>query len=178
MFVVGKCVAGGMPTAVWGMTDALADRYLAANTARAPGHSGMGTTLSANPMQFACLRATLAEVMTEDAYAHMEKGAARLERGLSEVIERHKAPWHVVRVGARVEFICAPGPLRNGAEAALAHQPQVEAALHTALLNRGCLIAPFHNMMLVSPATKMRQIDRLIAAFDEILSRLLDPALP
>jgi glutamate-1-semialdehyde 2,1-aminomutase len=73
-----------------------------------------------------------------------------------------------------VEFICAPGPLRNGAEAARAHQPALEAAIQTALLNRGCLIAPFHNMMLVSPATRKRQIDRLIAAFDEILTDLLD----
>ena len=78
----------------------------------------------------------------------------------------------MVRVGARVEFICAPGPLRNGAEAATAHQPQVEAVLHTSLLNRGCLIAPFHNMMLISPATTKRQIDRLIAAFDAILDEL------
>jgi len=78
----------------------------------------------------------------------------------------------VVRVGARVEFICAPGPLKNGAEAAQAHQPAVEAALHVSLLNRGTLIAPFHNMMLVSPATRKRQIDRLIAHFDEILTDL------
>ena len=63
-------------------------------------------------------------------------------------------------------------PLKNGAEAGLAHQPQVEAALHTALLNQGCLIAPFHNMMLISPATKKRQVDRLITAFDEVLTEL------
>ncbi|MCU0899154.1 MAG: aspartate aminotransferase family protein [Cypionkella sp.] len=172
MFVVGKCVAGGLPTAVWGMTDAVAAGFNAYDAARPPGHSGMGTTLSANPMQFACLLATLSEVMTEAAYAHMEAGAARLAAGLDRVIAAHAAPWHVVRVGARVEFICAPGPLRNGTEAAAAHQPKVEAALHTALLNRGCLIAPFHNMMLVSPATKPRQVDRLILAFDEILSEL------
>jgi glutamate-1-semialdehyde 2,1-aminomutase len=132
----------------------------------------MGTTLSANPMQFACLRATLDQVMTAKAYARMEKGAARLEQGLSEAIARHGAPWHVVRVGARVEFICASGPLRNGTEAAAAHQPRVESVIHTMLLNRGCLIAPFHNMMLVSPATKKRQIDHLIAAFDEALADL------
>ncbi len=172
MFVVGKCVAGGMPTAVWGLTDDVAGRYHRVNAARPPGHSGMGTTLSANPMQFACLVATLSSVMTPKAYAHMEKGAARLSAGLARVIARHGAPWHVVRVGARVEFICAPGPLKNGAEAAKAHMPQVEAALHTGLLNRGSMIAPFHNMMLVSPATKMRQIDRLITSFDEILTEL------
>ena len=172
MFVLGKCVAGGMPTAVWGMTDAVAARYLVVNAARAPGHSGMGTTLSANPMQFACLKATLAEVMTEKAYAHMEKLAKRLAGALAAVIRMHGAPWHVVRVGARVEVICVPGPLRNGAEAAVAHRPDVEQALHVALLNRGCLIAPFHNMMLISPATKTRAVDRLTAAFDEVLSEL------
>jgi glutamate-1-semialdehyde 2,1-aminomutase len=174
MFVVGKCVAGGMPTAVWGMTEDIATRFNAYDATRAPGHSGMGTTLSANPMQFACLTATLAEVMTAENYAQMEAGAERLAKGLSDAIARHKAPWHVVRVGARVEFICAPGPLKNGTEAAAAHMPQVEGAVHTALLNRGSLIAPFHNMMLVSPVTKMRQIDRLIASFDEILTALFD----
>lgn len=172
IFVAGKCVAGGMPTAVWGLSAEVAARFAAYNDTRAPGHSGMGTTLSANPMQFACLRATLDQVMTAKAYAHMEKGAARLEQGLSEAIARHGAPWHVVRVGARVEFICASGPLRNGTEAAAAHQPRVESVIHTMLLNRGCLIAPFHNMMLVSPATKKRQIDHLIAAFDEALADL------
>lgn len=172
LFVVGKCVAGGMPTAVWGMTEVVADRYLVADAARMPGHSGMGTTLSANPMQFACLTATLADVMTAKAYVHMDRLAEHLAAGLAECIAQHQAPWHVVRVGARVEFICAPGPLRNGTELARAHQPQVELALHVALLNRGCLIAPFHNMMLISPATKMRQVKRLIAAFDEVLTEL------
>ena len=169
IFVAGKCVAGGMPTAIWGLRPDLAARYAGANAARAPGHSGMGTTLSANPMQFACLKATLAQVMTAANYDHMERLANRLQAGLAAVVTRHKLAWHVVRVGARVEFICAPGPLRNGTEAALAHQPMVEGVLHTALLNRGFLIAPFHNMMLVSPATKKRQVDRLTAAFDEIL---------
>ncbi len=172
LFVVGKCVAGGMPAAVWGMTEAVAAGYHTANAARAAGHSGMGTTLSANPMQFACLRATLAEVMTRKNYDHMEALAKRLAAGLSKVIAAHGAPWHVVRVGARVEFICAPGPLKNGTEAAAAHQPEVEAAVHVALLNRGSLIAPFHNMMLISPATRKRQVDRLLQAFDEILTDL------
>lgn len=176
MFVVGKCVAGGMPTAVWGLSDETAKRYEVANANRDPGRTGMGTTLSANPMQFACLVATLSEVMTADNYAHMEKTAERLSHGLAKVIDAHRVPWHVVRVGARVEFICAPGPLKNGTEAANAHQPQLEAAIHTGLINRGTLIAPFHNMMLVSPATRKPQVDRLIANFDTILNHLLKAA--
>ncbi len=173
IFVVGKCVAGGIPTAAWGLREALARRYHTYNATREPGFSGMGTTLSGNPMQFACLVATLSEVATPANFARMNRGAARLAQGLARVIERHQLPWHVVRVGARVEFICAPGPLRNGAEAAAAHQPEVEAAMNLALVNRGCLIAPFHNMMLISPVTRKRQIDRLIAAFDQVLTELL-----
>ena len=48
----------------------------------------------------------------------------------------------------------------------------MEAVLHTALLNRGCLIAPFHNMMLISPATKPKQVRALIRAFDKVLKEL------
>jgi glutamate-1-semialdehyde 2,1-aminomutase len=163
-----------MPAAVWGLSPAVADRFAAYEATREGGHSGMGTTLSANPMQFACLVATLAEVATPEAFARMERGADRLARGLSAQITRVGAPWHVVRVGARVEFICAPGPLKSGAEAALAHAPEVERTVHLSLLNRGSLIAPFHNMMLISPVTRKRQIDRLVAAFGEVLDELFD----
>ncbi|MFN4171753.1 MAG: aspartate aminotransferase family protein [Pseudorhodobacter sp.] len=172
MLVVGKSVAGGVPCAVWGLSEDVAVRFAAYDAGRAPGHSGMGTTLSANPLQFMALRANLAGVMTKDNHARMDRRAARLAKGLAAVIARHGLPWHVVRAGARVEFICAPGPLRNGTEAAAAHQPRLEAALHVGLVNRGCLIAPFHNMMLASPSTTKGQVDRLIAAFDEILTEL------
>jgi glutamate-1-semialdehyde 2,1-aminomutase len=172
IFVVGKCVAGGLPSAVWGLRPAVAARFATYDAARPPGHSGMGTTLSGNPLQFVALLATLTEVATPAAFARMDAGAARLADGLARAIADHGAPWHVARVGARVEFICAPGPLRNGSEAARAHAPDVEQAVHLALLNRGSLIAPFHNMMLVSPVTTRAQIDRLVANFRTVLAVL------
>ena len=173
LFVLGKPIAGGVPAAVWGMTEEMAARWDAYQKTKEPGYSGMGTTLSANPLQFAAMRATLEEVMTAENYARMERQAARLETGLSRAIARSGLPWHVARVGARVEFICAPGPLSNGAEAEAALARALEAAIHIALVNRGCLIAPFHNMMLVSPATTARQIDRLVKAFADVCSELI-----
>lgn len=172
LFVLGKPVAGGVPASVWGMSGEVADRYAAYETGMEPGYSGMGTTLSANPLQFAAMRATLEEVMTEQNYAHMGRLAMRLDAGLSAVIDRFRLPWHVARIGARVEFICAPGPLRNGGEAERAHAPELEAAIHVALVNRGALIAPFHNMMLVSPATTAAQVNRLISAFADVAAKL------
>jgi glutamate-1-semialdehyde 2,1-aminomutase len=64
--------------------------------------------------------------------------------------------------------------LKNGGEAEAAHAPELEAALHVALVNRGVLIAPFHNMMLISPATRLAQVDRLIRAFGDVVKRLAD----
>jgi glutamate-1-semialdehyde 2,1-aminomutase len=173
LFVLGKPIAGGVPAAVWGMTQEVAMRWDAYQKTKEPGYSGMGTTLSANPLQFAAMRATLEDVMTAENYARMERFAGRLEAGLSAAIGRHGLPWHVVRVGARVEFVCAPGPLENGAAAEAAHAPALEAAIHVALVNRGCLIAPFHNMMLVSPATTARQVDRLVDAFGAVCAELV-----
>ncbi len=172
LFVLGKPVAGGVPASIWGMSDELASRFAAYERTKEPGYSGMGTTLSANPLQFAAMRATLEEVMTAENYAHMEHLARRLDAGLTAAIDRYRLPWHVARVGARVEFICAPGPLRNGGEAEGAHVPELEAAIHVALVNRGVLIAPFHNMMLISPATRVTQVNRLIAAFADVAAKL------
>jgi glutamate-1-semialdehyde 2,1-aminomutase len=172
IFVLGKPVAGGVPAAIWGLSEDVAERFAARNATREPGYSGIGTTLSANPMQFAAMRACLDAVMTEKNYARMDRLAARLADGLSRVISERTLPWHVVRVGARVEFICAPGPLKTGAEAYAAHRPQLESALHLGLLNRGCLIAPFHNMMLVSPVTTRKQVDALIKAFNRVTGEL------
>jgi glutamate-1-semialdehyde 2,1-aminomutase len=173
MFVLGKPVAGGVPASVWGFSDEVAARLDVARAAN-PGFSGMGTTLSANALALATMRATLEEVMTDAAYAHMERLAGRLADGLSAAVEKAGLPWHVVRVGARVEFICAPGPLRNGTEAEAAHAGPLEHAVHLGLLNQGCLIAPFHNMMLVSPATMEAQVDRLVHAFGGVAARLAE----
>jgi len=174
LFVLGKPIAGGVPASAWGLTEDVARRLTAVREQTPPGHSGMGTTLSANALSLAAMRATLEQVMTTGAYQHMDRLAERLAAGLQATVDSRRLPWHVVRVGARVEFICAPGPLRNGTQAEAAHAPALEQAIHLALLNRGCLIAPFHNMMLVCPATTESHVARLQAAFAAVAGALSD----
>jgi glutamate-1-semialdehyde 2,1-aminomutase len=172
IWVCGKAIAGGVPTAVWGMTRPVAERFAVALAAKEPGHSGMGTTLAGNALSLAALRANLEQVLTRDNYAHMDGLAERLAGGLSKLIGKAGLPWHIARVGARIEFVLAPAPLRNGTEAAAAHLTEVEQALHIGLLNRGVLIAPFHNMMLVSPATVEADCQAMLAATSEVVEAL------
>lgn len=170
--VLGKPLGGGLPCAAYGMTEALALRAVQAKRAAPPGHSGIGTTLSANAMAMAAARATLAEVATPTAFAHMIELAGVLAAGLRERLAAHGLPWCVTQVGARCEFQFGPQAPRNGTEAAALHDGALEQLLHLALLNRGVLITPFHNMLLLSPATHAGHVQRLLDAFDEVLGAL------
>jgi len=170
-FVLGKPIAGGIPCAVFGFTADLAAKMAAVGKAN-EGYSGMGTTLSANPLVMAALRASLERVMTDAAYDHMLALSARLADGLRAVIRERQLPWHVSNVGARVEFVCSKTPPKNGTEAGAAMQPTLEHAIHMYLINRGVLIAPFHNMTLVCPDTTPADVDHLIATVRDCCDEL------
>jgi glutamate-1-semialdehyde 2,1-aminomutase len=170
--VVGKPLGGGMPCAAYGFTAELAAAAETAKREAPTGHSGIGTTLTANLLALAAMRATLSELMTPAVYAGLFARCTRLADGLRAVIARHRLPWCVTQVGARCEFQFCATPPRNGSEAAGAMDDEVEQALHLALLNRGVMITPFHNMMLVCPDTSEADVDRLLAAFDDVLTIL------
>ena len=172
MMVIGKSIGGGVPCAVYGFSSDVAGRMAALNRTRQPGHSGIGTTLSANALAITAMDTMLGEVVTPAAYDHMLRGAARLVAGLEQEIAGAGLDWHVTQVGARVEFLTCPTPPRNGGEAKAAMHPELEAAIHLFLANRGILLAPFHNMMLVSPVTSDDQIDRLVGIFADCMRAL------
>ncbi|MEN3032453.1 aspartate aminotransferase family protein [Chromobacterium amazonense] len=169
LLVLGKPLAGGLPAAAYGFSAELAARAQQAKRDAPAGHSGIGTTLSANRLSCAAMRANLAEVMTDDAYQIMFERAAQLERGLRELFVRFDLPWCVTRLGARCEFQFVPRLPRNGSEAAAEQDAELEQSIHLYLLNRGLLITPFHNMLLLSPHTTAQDVDRLLAVFDQWL---------
>ena len=175
LMVIGKSIGGGVPCVVYGFTEAVATRMAALNAARPAGHSGIGTTLSANALSIAAMHAMLSSVITPGAYQTMAALTLELVSGLARVTGHHGLPWHITQVGARVELLCSPTPPANGREAKAAMQPALESLIHLYLVNRGLLLAPFHNMMLVSPVTTPGAIERLIAAIDGLARALLEP---
>ncbi len=174
IMVVGKSIGGGVPTAVYGFNSEVAGKMAVLNLSRPPGHSGIGTTLSANALAIAAMHAMLGQVITRDAYAHMLAMAERLVSGLKNIITSHRLNWHVSHVGARVEFVCSTNPPRNGSEARAVMDHELEGAIHLYLTNRGILLAPFHNMMLLSPVTQPEQVDRLLQEMGNCVAELLE----
>ncbi len=171
LWVCGKAIAGGMPCAVFGFTAEVEAGMRRVQAERAGGHSGMGTTLSANALALACLEACIDELMTPANYQAMHDTAAYLAEGLGRAFAHHELTWHVSRVGARLEFGFGRPP-RNGVESEREAWPELEHALHLYLLNRGVLLTPFHNMMLCSPVTTTAHADTLLRHLGEALNEI------
>lgn len=170
--VVGKAVAGGLPCAVYGFTDEMAERMAAAKDAAPEGHSGIGTTLSGNALTLAALEAALNHLHTDASYTAMLAQAERLEAGLRDRIARAAMPWTVTRLGARMELQFMPHTPRHAQDVRDHAQGELEALTHLFMLNRGVLLTPFHSMMLVSPATTAQDVDQLLQVFDALLAAL------
>jgi glutamate-1-semialdehyde 2,1-aminomutase len=170
---IGKTIGGGVPIAAYGMSDAVAASIVEQTFWHEADVGGVGGTLAGNALSLAAARATLSEVLTDSAFETMEALAVRLCDGIESVIAAHHAPWHVTRLGCRAEYLFVASPPRNGAEAAAADDEDLDGLLHLAMLNRGVLLTPFHNMALMSPATTADQIDVHTAVFEEIVGELL-----
>lgn len=170
---IGKTIGGGVPIAAYGMSEDVAALILGQTIWNEADVGGLGGTLAGNALSLTAARATLAEVLTDAAFVEMEALAVRLCEGIESVIAAHGAPWHVTRLGCRAEYLFSPQPPRNGAEAAAAGDADLDGLIHLAMLNRGVLLTPFHNMALMSPATTAAQVDVHTAAFEEIVGDLL-----
>jgi len=172
---LGKAIAGGIPIGAFGLRDDLAARVLALvedEQADIEDVGGIGGTLAGNALSMAAARACLGEVLTDEAFVRMESLATRLVGQAEATIARHGVPWTITQLGARAEYrFCAPAP-RNGTESDRADDPDLDEYLHLYLSNRGVLITPFHNMVLMCPDTTEADVDLHGRVFEEAVAAL------
>jgi glutamate-1-semialdehyde 2,1-aminomutase len=171
LLVVGKSIGGGMPVAVYGMTEAVARASSAAVREPDLDISGIGGTLSGNALAVAAVRATLSSTLRAEDYARMVPLAERWGSGVREVIDEVGVDWSVTQLGCRAEYWPRPHP-RTAAEAAAASDDEATTYLHLHALNRNVLLTPFHNMALMCPQTTPEDVDRHTAVFRDALQIL------
>lgn len=173
VLTVGKAIAAGIPAAAYGFSEPVAERLEAMLPADERADvGGIGGTVAANVLSLAATRATLAEVLTDEAFERMIALGERFESGVADVIERHRLPWHVTRLGCRVEYLFRAERPRTGSEAAAGGDPLLDRLIHLYALNRGILLTPFHNMALMSPATTEADVDLHSEVFDRAAAEL------
>jgi glutamate-1-semialdehyde aminotransferase len=176
MLVVGKPIAGGLPAGTYGMSADVAARITREIELEQCDVGGIGGTLAGNALSLAAMRATLTDVLTDDAYRHTVPLAERWVGGVEDAIGATGLPWHVTRLGNRAEYLFGPDRPRNGSEAAAMDDFTLQRLTHLFALNRGVLLTPFHNMALIAPHTTEADVDRHSALFAEMAGRLMDGA--
>ncbi|GAA1797555.1 aspartate aminotransferase family protein [Luedemannella flava] len=173
---IGKAIAGGIPCGAYGLSAELADRALGRADLDLVDMGGVGGTLAGNPLSMAAARATLGEVLTDDAFAGMIALTDRLTASLRATVAGAGLPWSVVQLGARVEVrFTSPAP-RTGTDSNAGSDADLDDFLHLFAANRGVLLTPFHNMALTCPATTASDVDRYAAVFADAVATLVGQA--
>jgi len=170
---IGKAIAGGIPAGAYGLTAELAERILGDPSADIEDTGGVGGTLAGNELSVAAMRATLGEVLTDQAFDGMIAVAARFTAGVRDVLDSRRLPWTIVQLGARAEYRFCPEPPRSGGESQAAADAGLDEYLHLYMINRGVLMTPFHNMALMCPATTEADADAHTAIFAAAADDLL-----
>jgi glutamate-1-semialdehyde 2,1-aminomutase len=169
---VGKPLAGGIPAAAYGMSEETARRVIAALPDGPVDVGGIGGTLAGNALSLRAMRATLTQVLTEEAYGRMIPLAERFTDGVQDAISACGLDWYITRLGCRAEYGFQRDRPRNGGEAAASMDHELDRFMHLYALNRGVLMTPFHNMALMSPATVAADVDRHTEVFAEAVREL------
>lgn len=171
---LGKSIAGGIPVSVYGFTKEVGEQIN--ETFGLKGVSdpmGISGTLSGNAFAIAAMRETLQKVATPEAFERMFAGQNRLSDGLEASLNKHKIPWSLTRSGARCEMQFMPTLPKNGSEAKDHFDWDLMYYTHLYLANRGILITPFHNMMLIPPVATDEDIDYLVKCWDDCMAELV-----
>src|SRR4051794_31441232 len=106
MVCLAKAICGGLPGGAIGMNDSLAE-LVESNVVRQQG------TFNGNPLVMAAAQATLLEVLTPDAYAHLHALNESLMEGCERVIAEYGLPAHTVGMGSKGCVVFASEPVRE-----------------------------------------------------------------
>jgi glutamate-1-semialdehyde 2,1-aminomutase len=173
LLTVGKAIGSGIPSAAYGFSEEVAAGVEESIGREESDVGGVGGTLAANVLSLAAVRATLEHVLTDEAFGRMVALGKRFEAGVEDVIDDHALPWHVTRLGCRVEYLFQPERPVTGSDAAGGGDHLLDRLIHLYALNRRVLLTPFHNMALMSPATTEADVDLHTEVFGEIASELI-----
>jgi glutamate-1-semialdehyde 2,1-aminomutase len=173
MVTIGKSIAGGVPLGAYGMTEEVAS-VLERPVGREDGRRlvATGGTLFGNPMSMAAARATMSEVLTDEAYAHTHVLGARLADGLEKSIAGVGLPWTAHRFWPRSGVTFGPSMPRNAAEAAATWDVELSVAARVYLANRGVWEAIVGAGPTCSVPATEEDVDRYLDAYASLLREL------
>jgi glutamate-1-semialdehyde 2,1-aminomutase len=174
LVTVGKSIAAGVAMGAYGMT-----HDVAAVLQRTDGRDddkaqvAVGGTLFGNPVSMAAARATMAEVLTDQNYAHTQMLGTRLADGLQSLAASASLDWTVHRFWPRSGLSFAPTMPRTAAEALTTFDVPLRRLMRVYLANRGVWEAIVGAGPTCPVPATVEDVDRYLSAFSDLLHELV-----
>jgi len=166
LVTLAKTLGGGLPAGAIGGTEEVFEVVERGDVYQVGTYNG-------NPLTMAAARASLLEVLTPDAYEHLDAIEDRLLRGCQDVLDRYGLPGYSVGVGAKGCVTFSPEKIVDY-ETFKEHQDvEITELSWLYAMNRGIFMTPGREEeWTLSVAHSFEDCDRFVAAFEELASDL------
>jgi glutamate-1-semialdehyde 2,1-aminomutase len=167
MVTLAKALGGGLPSGAIGGSEEVMSVVEDGSVFQVGTYNG-------NPLSMAAARANLAEVMTPEAYALLDRLNDRLLGGCEEVIRRHNLPGYAVGVGSKGCVTFSPVKIVDY-ESFKANQDKDLAELAWLYnMNRGIFMTPGREEeWTLSVTHDDASVDAYVAVFEEMAADLV-----
>ena len=180
IITLGKTVAAGIPTGVYGMNAEIAEfvenhlESIDQNDPRtANGGLALGGTLYANAMSMCAVNVALNDIMTKPAYQHAAKLGEQLISGIQTVFDKHHLPWTAQSLITRSGYTFGPELPENAAQFARYENQLLRETQRVFMANRGIWEAISSAGPSVSFCMRDEDVTEYLKVLDTFLSEIL-----
>jgi glutamate-1-semialdehyde 2,1-aminomutase len=166
MVTLAKTLGAGLPSGAIGGTDEVME-VVENGTVFQVG------TFNGNPLTMAAARAGLLEVLTPEAYAHLDKINDRLVAGCQDIVDRHRLPAYAIGISSKGCVMFADTQIVDYKTFKTAQNIALTELAWLYNLNRGIFMAPGREEeWTLSVSHTEEAADAFIAVFEELASDL------
>ncbi len=166
MVTLAKALGGGLPAGAIGGTEEAFEVVEDKRVYQVGTYNG-------NPLSMAAARASLQEVLTPDAYAHLDALEERILRGCQDVIDRYGLPGYPVGIGAKGCVTFSPERIVDYESFKAFQEKELADLAWLYNMNRGVYMTPGREEeWTLSVAHTDADCDAFVAAFEEMASDL------
>jgi glutamate-1-semialdehyde 2,1-aminomutase len=166
MVTLAKTLGGGLPSGAIGGTEEVFEVVENEKVYQVGTYNG-------NPLTMAAARASLLEVLTPEAYEHLDALNERLLAGCSEVIERYRLPGYAVGVGAKGCVTFSPEKIVDYETYKANQDGELCDLAWLYNMNRGVFMTPGREEeWTLSVVHSFEDCDAFVAAFEEMAADL------
>ncbi|HEX5224954.1 MAG TPA: aspartate aminotransferase family protein [Solirubrobacteraceae bacterium] len=168
LVTLAKTLGGGLPSGAVGGSEAVMS-VVEDGTVYQVG------TYNGNPLGMAAARASLLEVLTPDAYVHLDALNDRIVSGCQAVVERYGLPGYAVGIGAKGCVTFSPTKVVDYETFKANQDVEVTELAWLYNMNRGIFMTPGREEeWTLSVAHTDEAVDAYVAVFDEMARELTE----